>query len=67
MSEYHGSAHPSTFECVDDAPEYINSLSGNENGGLFYMIRPYCSSTGQIGHCPPYSTSYALTCVVCTK
>ena len=54
MSEYDGSTHPSTFECVDVNPQYISGYSGSTNGALFYFIKPDCSGEGTIGDCTYY-------------
>ena len=59
-----------TFECVDENPEYLSGLGSNYNGALFYFVRPDCSSTGTIGYCQTtgnYVYNRQLTCVVCTK
>lgn len=65
-----GSSQRTTFECVDESPQYVSGLGSNYNGAQFYFVRPECSSTGTIGHCTPYGNYYEnrqLTCVVCTK
>ena len=64
MSGYYGHKQPTTFECIDANPEYINGLSGSSNEALIYFVRPACS----VGlKCPPYSGGQEITCVVCTK
>ena len=64
MSALRDHKHPTTFECVDADPEYINGLSGDSNEALIYFIRPTCS----VGlNCPPYNGGQEITCVVCTK
>lgn len=67
MSERESHAQPSTFECVDAAPEAITGLLANTDGALFYFIRTDCSGTATTGHCPPYQANKELTCVVCSK
>jgi len=67
MASYTGHKHQSTYECVDQHPEYISGHAGDSNGALFYFVSPDCSSAGTVGHCPPYNTGKQLTCVVCTK
>ena len=67
MANTVGYNQPTTYECVDGQPEYIAGHSGNTNGALFYFVKPDCSSTGTIGHCPPYDANKQLTCVVCSK
>ena len=64
MTEHHSHKHSSTFECIDDKPEYIEGQAGNSEGALFYFIRPDCG-TGV--PCPPYDSSRELTCVVCSR
>jgi len=67
MTSRHTDAHPTTYECVDQSPEYINGMGGNANGALFWFIRTDCSGEGTTGHCPPYDDKKQLTCVVCSK
>jgi len=67
MTAHNGNFHPTTYECVDQYPEYIAGLSGNANGALFYFVRTDCSGEGTTGHCPPYYDNKKLTCVVCSK
>jgi hypothetical protein len=64
MASYYGHHNPSTYECVDAGPEYIDGESANNNGGLFYFVRPACGSGG---HCAPYVADRVITCVVCSK
>lgn len=57
------SHHGSTFECLDFAMETVHeSVTGNENGGLFYQVDARCGSLP----CPPYGEFNDLLCVVCT-
>ena len=60
---------PSTYQCVDENPQYIhvNGESLNTDGALLYFIKPDCSGAQTIGHCPPYDATKQLTCVVCTR
>jgi len=67
MTEEYIHAHPTTYECVDQHPEYLTGLSGDTNGALFYFVRTDCSGDGTTGHCPPYHDKKQLTCVVCSK
>ena len=67
MSARDTNAHPSTYECVDANPEYILGHSSNLNGALFYFIKADCFGTGALSHCPPYTGSKELTCVVCSR
>ena len=69
--EYHGYLttganvyHPTTFECMDEAPEVIEGVGGNEDGALFYTVEGDCRRSLP---CPNYVHGWALTCVVCTK
>ena len=64
MTEYYGSAHQATYECVDANPEYIAGEHANTNGGLFYFVKADCNRGG---HCPHYEANKEITCVVCTK
>ena len=65
MAENEGHASPSTFECVDEHPEYVHGQSADTNGGLFHFQRAICPNIGV--PCPPYYGDRELTCVVCTK
>jgi len=67
MSERHDHPHPTTYECVDQYPEYLTGLSGNQNGALFYFVRANCLGDGPTGQCPPYLAKKQLTCIVCSK
>ena len=67
MSGNDGHSHSTTYECVDGNPQYISGLSADQDGSHFYFIKPDCSSSGQIVHCPPYYSDRQLTCVVCSK
>ena len=67
MTDSQGHPHPMTYECVDKDPEYITGYSGNEDGALFYFVKPDCDGRGTIAHCPPYAAYKQLTCVVCSK
>ena len=67
MASYTGHKHQSTYECVDQHPEYITGHHADTNGALFYFVSPDCSGTATVGHCPPYNSGKQLTCVVCTK
>ncbi|KAK2156963.1 hypothetical protein NP493_1925g00016 [Ridgeia piscesae] len=69
--EYHGylttSAdiyHPTTFECMDEAPEVIEGMGRDSDGALFYTVEGDCSRSLP---CPNYVNGWALTCIVCTK
>ena len=69
--EYHGylttSAdiyHPTTFECMDEAPEVIEGAGRATDGALFYTVEGDCSRSLP---CPNYVNGWAITCVVCTK
>ena len=46
-------AAPSTFECVDHAPEAVNSGSASENGARIYNVEGYCESSSL--PCPGYT------------
>ena len=65
MAERENHASPSTFECVDEHPEYVDGQSANTNGGLLHFQRAICPNMGL--PCPPYYGDRALTCVVCSK
>jgi len=67
MTQRYDHPHPTTYECVDQDPEYVNGMSGNANGALFYFVRTVCSGDGTTGQCPPYHDMKQLTCVVCSK
>ena len=62
----HRTHHGSTYECVDQNPEYVSGQGGQTDGALFYFVKPDCDGMGTIGHCPPYGNKQ-LTCVVCSK
>ena len=64
MASFKDHAHPTTYECVDQDPEYIEGQSANNNGALFYFTRPLC---GKGFSCGGYAGNKELTCVVCTK
>ena len=64
MASYTGHKHQSTYECVDQHPEYITGHHANTNGALFYFVSPDCSGTATVGHCPPYNTGKQLTIVL---
>jgi len=38
MTERSTHPHPTTYECVDQYPEYITGMSGNANGALFWFV-----------------------------
>ena len=65
MAERETHVSPSTYECVDEHPEYVDGQSANTNGGLFHFQRAICPNIGI--PCPPYYGDRELTCVVCTK
>ena len=65
MAEAQISENPSTYECVDEHPEYIDGQSANVDGGTFHFQRAECPNLGL--PCPPYYGDRELTCVVCTK
>jgi len=67
MTQRYDHPHPTTYECVDQYPEYIPGMSDNTDGALFYFIRADCSGSGNTGQCPPYLDKKQLTCVVCSK
>jgi len=67
MTEQYNHPHPTTYECVDQYPEYITGLSDDTNGALFFFVRTDCSGQGTTGQCPPYDANKQLTCVVCSK
>ena len=67
MAAYPHNKHPSTYECVDENPEYIAGQHANTNGANLFFVRPDCAGAGTIGHCPPYDGNKQLTCVVCSK
>ena len=66
-----GTSHQrTTFECVDENPQYLSRSSSNYNGAQFYFVRPDCQTHGTIGYCEGYGSYYEnrqLTCVVCSK
>ena len=66
MSGYYGHNHPTTYECVDGSPEFISGYSADQDGALFYFIKPVTSGGGTISS-PNYYSDRQLTCVVCTK
>ena len=54
----------STFECMDVDAESIPGSEANTEGALFYFTEMRdCDGIS----CPPYTSGYELTCVVCTK
>lgn len=57
----------STYECVDENPEYVDGMESDRNGARFYFVKANCGHEGTTGHCPPYSSTKQLTCSVCTK
>ena len=65
MAERETHASQSTFECVDEHPEYVFGQSANTDGGTFQFQRPVCPNMGL--PCPPYYGDRELTCVVCNK
>ena len=67
MAGYTGHNHDTTYECVDMSPEYVTGQGANLDRALFYFVKPDCTTTGTIGHCPPYYEDRQLTCVVCSK
>jgi len=67
MTEHYTNAHPTTYECVDQYPEYVNGMGGDVNGALFYFVRTDCFGDGATAKCPPYYDKKQLTCVVCSK
>ena len=52
------------FECVDDQPESVPGLNGDDraNNALYYHVEATCNSLS----CPPYDSEKELTCAVCT-
>jgi len=67
MTAHNSHRHPTTYECVDQYPEYITGMSANTNGVLFYFVRTDCTENGTTAQCPPYDEKKQLTCVVCSK
>ncbi|KAH3861354.1 hypothetical protein DPMN_024281 [Dreissena polymorpha] len=70
--EYHGylmtiyCSHEGSKEylCVDaEATAAQGSSPRNENGALFYFVKPACGSL----KCPPYDENKILVCVVCIR
>ena len=59
-----GIHNPSTFECVDEHPEYVIGEERDTAGGRIFFVRPRCD---QGAGCGPYREDKVLTCVVCTK
>jgi hypothetical protein len=53
----------SSFVCVDENLQYVDSGVGDQNGKLFYGVLAKCGSL----RCPPYKNNHPLTCVVCSK
>ena len=51
------------YECVDKDAEAVPGSAANTNGALFYHVVAQC--TGIL--CPPYVSTEAITCTVCTK
>ncbi|KAF6019084.1 hypothetical protein EB796_022581 [Bugula neritina] len=43
MTAHNSHRHPTTYECVDQYPEYITGMSANTNGVLFYFVRTDCN------------------------
>ena len=66
MAAYPHNKHPSTYECVDENPEYIAGQHAGTNGANLHFVLPDCAEAGTIGHCPPYAANKQLTCVVCS-
>ena len=58
------SQHRSMFTCVDHFAEAVPGMAIDTNGALFYYFGIDCHS---LGHCPPYQSGKALSCVVCSK
>ena len=58
----HSSHYRSSFNCVDVNPGTVAGGSGNTDGALFHYVTAICNGL----LCPPYVTSQALTCAVCT-
>ena len=67
MAAHHTNKHPSTYECVDESPDYIAGQQANLNGAGLFFVLPDCAGAGTIGYCPPYAGNKQLTCVVCSK
>ncbi|XP_067940648.1 uncharacterized protein [Watersipora subatra] len=63
MSERDVHGHQTTYECVDENPEYVKGQEADINAGFFFFVRPHCARGVP---CPPYENK-ALTCVVCSK
>ena len=52
------------FECVDDQPESVPGLDGDDGGNAQYFhVEATCNSLS----CPPYDREKEVTCVVCTQ
>ena len=64
MGERRDHPHPSTYECVDQDPDYIPGEAAEKNGGYFYLTTVFCNQ-GLLW--PPYVDNKAITCVVCTQ
>jgi len=67
MTAHSNHPHPTTYECVDQYPEYLTGLNDNTDGALFHFIKADCSGVGTTGYCLPYDEYRPLTCVVCSK
>ena len=52
------------FECVDDQPESVPGLNGqDDSNALYYHVEATCNSL----RCPPSNSEKELTCAVCTS
>ena len=64
MAAYHGHNGRTLFECVDDQPESVPGLNGeDDSNALYYHVEATCNSLS----CPPYDSEKELTCAVCTR
>lgn len=63
MTANEGESSSLNHVCVDKAPEPIPGGEANKNEAILYLIQASCGTL----KCPPYTSYYELTCVVCTK
>ena len=63
MTSHHNHKKSTVYECVDKDAEAVPGSVADTNGALFYHVVAKCSGI----LCPPYVTTNAVTCTVCTK
>eukprot|EP00117_Sycon_ciliatum_P011124 scpid83522/ scgid12733/ len=60
----HYSHRKTDFVCMDKQLDGVRGASGNKPEGVLYLASITCGTSMD---CPPYSTTKAVPCVVCTR